>query len=672
MTPQLALFRRSMIAALLTATHVVAGAAQTAQGCLARPCEPAGNVWVAAAQIHQLKNEFVGAIRQFTEAVAGTFGDEGSRVATSLDAMRVALDRWEEAIRAYQGAIDAASEKAEVHLALGSVFLDRNRAGDALREFGSAGRLEPQRVDVYTLTALAYDVADNPAKAAEALRKASTLDADNPITSYLLAQHLARVDQTEQADEALRNFDRARQRMMQSGTAPAAAPFERVSLLRQAAGVAPILPPARYNGGFKLLATGSYEHAIAEFRQAAAHDPLTTSSQTSVIEGAAMRNGRWQTVLNRPAEALAGAANDSETHRVLGVAYWIDGQFDKSIEELRTASRIRPDDERARIALADVLVEVGRLSEAERALQDTLQTIPDSGQAHERLGQLYQTQSLHPEAVREFERAATFDPIAGQDHLFEMIGALYANQANFDATVTAYRKRIAVNPNNSEAHRNLGDIYFLQGRQEWALAEFTAALVLDPRNTEAHAASAQVHLRLGRYADAASAATRALDLDPAHNKARFALATALMRLGRADEGRQELERFRRAEAELTAETQRHAELDALVLDAARSLTSGDYEAAVASLRKAITAQPGLAATHRDLGIALMKAGRHDQAVEALTHALQLEDGADVHRLLAEAYKALGRDDESQTQYGLFARLTEISKAQRLRKMAGLR
>lgn len=64
--------RRHVIATLvLTATVTARLAAQS-------------EIWVPAAQIHTIKNQFVAAVSQLAEALAGTYGDEGPRVSSAI------------------------------------------------------------------------------------------------------------------------------------------------------------------------------------------------------------------------------------------------------------------------------------------------------------------------------------------------------------------------------------------------------------------------------------------------------------------------------------------------------------------------------------------------------------------------------------------------------------
>jgi tetratricopeptide (TPR) repeat protein len=666
--------------AFALAIGVPAGVAAQSAACNTPACTRQNQLWAPAAQIHDIKNQFVATIRQFVEALAGAYGDEGPRISAALASTERALTQWDDAIRVYETALSGMTEDAELHVALGTVYLDRHRIDDALRELGAAGRLDPRRADVPGLMALAYGAADKHAEAAAALRTASALDDGDPLTVYRQGQHLIASGQGEAASQAMRAFQESEwKRAKARRTTGPVAPFERVGLLRQVAAAAPIFPLHPYRQGFALLLAGNYAPALAQFTRAALADPLAASaagSGTPVMDvfrmAASLRRGELQSTIGELEAAAAGAPERSEVHRILGVAYWADGQFEKSAAQFSDAIGLAPLDERSRIGLANVLAEAGRMAEAEQALAAAIQAIPDSGQAHYRLGQLYQTRSLLPEAVREFEAAASLDPLVGLDSLYLTIGGLHANQANFDRAVAAYVKRIDVNPNNADAHKALGDIYSLQGRHDEALAEFAVALLIDPRNSGALAGAGQVYLRLGRFEEALDASKQALALDARLKDARYALAMSLLRLGRAEEGRRELDVFQRMQAEVMANTQRQSELNAVLRNAARSLESGEFAAAAAQLRKALTFDANLPGVNRDLGLALTRAGQFEQAIPVLEKAAQLSDSAGTRELLATAYNAVGKTADAQAQSALAAQLTERAKAERLQKMSGAR
>jgi tetratricopeptide (TPR) repeat protein len=636
-------------------------------------------LWVPAARIHDIKDQFVAGVRQFTEAVAGIFGDEGPRLSSSLDVMQRTLTQWDAAIRAYEGMVAALPETAEVKVALGTVYLDRDRRADALREFAAAARLDARRADVHTLSALAFALDGKPAEAAEALRRAARLDGGNPLTLYALAQQLNKTSGGH--DEALTSLRRFQEsewpRLRRERGNQLSAPFERVSLLRQVAGVSPIFPLHTYRAGFARLRAGQYGAAVAELSRAAATDSLAAGGGAAGVadHAAALRRGQLPAAvdgLEKLASETTAAPARAEALRALGVAYWVAGRFDLSAARLSEAIQLAPQNERARMALADVLVEAGRSDEAGQTLTAAVAAIPDSGQGHFRLGQLHLSQSLFPPAVHELETAAALDPLVGLDRLYEMLGGAYASQAGFDNAVTAYLMRIDANPNNADAHKSLGEIYALQGRHDEALAEFAATLLIDPGSVGGLVGASQVFLRLGRFEEALDLSRQALALDDRLKDARYALAMSLMRLGRQDEGRRELAIFERMQADVMAATTRQSELNTIRRDAAQRLAANDYAAAATRFRQAIALDPNVAGLHRDLGLALVKSGQFDEAVAALDAAIQLEDTADAHQLLADAYNAMGRVAESDAQTVLAARVTGRVRAERLQKLSGAR
>ena len=642
----------------------------------ARATAPTNNrLWLDAAAIHKLKLEFVDALQRFTRAQAGTFGDEGADLQAAIASMREALDRWDRAVQQFQVNASRMSPAAEVHVAVATVFLDRQRIEDALRELKDAERQDDGRADIYTLQALAYAVSGRPAEAARALRRASALDPDNPSVLYTLAQHLARVDQQPEALRVLRDLPRALRRKAETsnGAQPNPAPFERVDLLRQAAGVAPIFPQARFVDGYAALRAGDYATAVARFTDASVDDPLVggePGARARLVRSASMvREGRLDAALELLPTVVSDAPDYAEAHRLIGLVYWLDDQDGKSIDHLRSAIRLAPGDERARVALGNVLAADRRITEAERELTQVIESGMRSGQARYELARLYERQSLLPQAAGRFHDSEAFGPIVGRDQFYRALGSLLVNQADFEGAVAAYMQRIEANPNSGEAHRQLGEIRFLQGRDEEALAEFLIATWLDPRDARAYAAAGQVQVRLLKYADAAGAFERALSLDSSLREARYALGTSLMRLGRTDDAKRELETFQRQQAEAETAGQLAFQLDALRREGSKNLVAGAFDQAIASYEQALKLDPGGARSQRDLGLALLRAKRPQEAIELLAAAQGIEPTAEGAAYLADAYAAAGNRDESARQRALSEQLIRQGKLDRVRELA---
>ena len=59
-------------------------------------------------------------------------------------------------------------------------------------------------------------------------------------------------------------------------------------------------------------------------------------------------------------------------------------------------------------------------------------------------------------------------------------------QGKLEDTVTAYQQAIALDPNLTKAHYNLGYVYYEQGKLEDAIAQLQQAIALDPNLAPAH------------------------------------------------------------------------------------------------------------------------------------------------------------------------------------------
>ena len=667
-----ALFLRAFVLTLALASPAVA---QPAAECPTSDCTAAVAVtdplhkqlWQDAAAIHQIKIAFVEALQRFVRAQAGTFGDEGDELRASLATMRERLSSWDQAIQTFQARASRVAPDVESSIAVATVLLDRHRIDDALRALASAEQVDDNRPDLYAMRALAYGALNRPEEAVRALRRAAALDTRDPTLPYSLVQRLTQLKRPEDASQARHALQRS------LATTPRRVAFARIGLLSQAPGTAPIFPQARYTAGFAALDAGEYTTALETLAEAVERDPIVSSppeARARVARAAtALRTGQLDDALRDLQTTVAAYPDDPEAHRLLGLAYWIDDQSGPSIEHLRTAIRLAPADQRARVLLSDVLVADRRLAEAERELLQSAEAGVRSGQIAFRLAQIYQRQSLLPRAATAFADSEAFRPVAGRDSFYQAWGSLLVNQADLMGAIAVYAKRIDVNANSAEAHRQLGEIDFLQGRDEEALAEFLVASWLDPKDAKAHAAAGQVYVRLSKWADAVTALERALALDNSLREARYALGTALMRSGKTEEARRELGLFARQQAEAEAAGQREFQLDALRRQAGRDTLAGNHDEAIARFREALAIDPS-PRSQRDVGIALIRAKRFAEAIEPLRAAQQVEETAEAFALLIEALSATGDASEAERQRGFYRQHLARAKMERIRELGG--
>ena len=668
------------VALLILVASAVLSAQEPSAECPTSSCaEPSraaspavAQLWREAASIHHIKLQFVDAFQRFVRAQAGTCGDEGDDLTRAIASMRESLSQWDQSIAQLKIRVQRIPRDADAHVALATVWLDRHRPDAALEELRAAEPTAADRPDVQRLRALALAALDRPPDAAAAFGRASALEPDNAATRYLRARYGAHVTHSEPTMDAWRDVVRAlqRARMNMRGEVAAVAPFERVGLLRQSSGVAPIFLQSRYSAAMPAIQTGDYATAVAKLAEGAMADPIVASPaavRARVAEAAAMlKGGRIESALEQLLAVSDQWPDQPEIHRLLGLVYRIDEQQGKSIDHLRKAMSLAPGDERARVMLIDVLIDERRLSEAERELKDAS---PSSGQIAYRRSQLYQRQSLLPQALAALEESERFGPVIGADYFYQSWAGVLVNQADFDGAISIHRRRIDANPNSAEAHRQLGEILILQGRDDEALAELLVAAWLDPKDARAHAAAGQVYARMTRYADAVDALARALALDPRLREARYTLGTMLIRVGRADEGKAQLETFGAQQRDAEAQGQREFEIDALRRQASARAREGDLAAAIEGFERAAILDPQSSRSHRDLGVALLRAKRVAEAIDHLRRAQQLDETAEGFAQLADAYAAAGIADESARMRAAYTESIRRARLERIRDLA---
>jgi tetratricopeptide (TPR) repeat protein len=503
----------------------------------------------AAAQ----QQVFLDGLAQLSAALAGTYGDEGPRIGTALDTMTAGLEEWDRAIRALEMRVSSEAPgseptvAAEIRLSLAKVYLERGRLADAVRALEAAAHPESRRAGIHLRRALLLDAAGRRQEAAKAFRTAWDRDGRDPAAAYYAIRHRGTGEAVPEGAFAV--VTGAYRSLLDDAASWEVATLTPIGPLRHGAADEPLLPPSAYAAAYGLAARGDYAGAVRAFRDAAAADPLLTDPAARSAEmraaSTALRQGRMTEARAQLARALARAPDSSEAHRLLGLAYWAEGQDASSVEQFEAAIRTHPRDERSHLALARVLSSAGRRAEAERVLRTAIDALPGSALAHWWLGSLYDGLNRVPEARREFELSAS-TALGNAGALHAAIGRLARIEGDFPRAAEAFERQVRENPGDPAARRQLARVLLEQDRVEDAFAELVAAALIDPGDADAHAAIGQIHLDSGRYADAARALGRALDLQPSLSDTRYALGTALMRLGRTEDARRELEAFERA------------------------------------------------------------------------------------------------------------------------------
>ncbi len=506
----------------------------------------------AAAQ----KDVFVDAFIALHSALHGTYGDEGPLITAEFRRLGAALDAWDRSAAAAEAELKkraASSGEFALH------YIDQQRPAAALEATNSAIAAEPSRASLYVFQGQLLEAVGRAADAHSAFSRARQLDPADPVAAYLVATRSSSnaVDLQSIVATLIAAGDRR---------ALTPRPFADLALIRDMSAKSPEFAPAAYVDAFTAFGARRFREALDAYRNVMARDPLITdpaAQSKALLDGvAALRARNGDAAVARLEAVVASWPKSSESHRVLGIVYRAVARLPESIEQFEMAVRLRPDDERARVAWGSALAEAGRLEDAERELRATIKMLPSSGEARWLLAELLDRQSRGTEAIALLEEATSLPVVAGRAYLLLRIAEVaHAYRRDFDRVVSLESQIVRLLPNEANGHKDLGLAYYRAGRDDEAAIELLMMGLLGKEDGEALGALGQIHFYAGRLDRAEATLRRAVALEPTLAQARYVLAQTLQRLGRNTEADEQLAAFEKLREDRFDEQRRKFEND---------------------------------------------------------------------------------------------------------------
>jgi predicted O-linked N-acetylglucosamine transferase (SPINDLY family) len=198
----------------------------------------------------------------------------------------------------------------------------------------------------------------------------------------------------------------------------------------------------------------------------------------------------------------------------MGVLVRKNGRVDESLAALKKAVRYAPNDFEAHNNLANVLIAMDRLPEAEVQLRESIRIKSDWPESHYNLALALKRMGRTEESIKSYYEALRHRP-----HYAEALGNLsgiYLELADFVKAEQLARAAIATNQELVEAYNNLGSALNDQARLSEADFYYREAIKRRPGYAAALANLAINLYEQGRYAEAQSLAQQTLENDPGH------------------------------------------------------------------------------------------------------------------------------------------------------------
>lgn len=257
--------------------------------------------------------------------------------------------------------------------------------------------------------------------------------------------------------------------------------------------------------------------------------------------------------------AVHVAAEDADSHYLLGSILEATGPRDAEISHLQKAIALRPDFEFARRQLISTLFKSDRCAEAAQLCEESIAVLPNSAELHLDRSNLYLHADEKPLAIASCKRALALNPglVAAQQSLsrllldtgqleqaeisyrreieltpqhfgpYHQLGVVLSQMGRHAEAIELFKRAISLNPNSSASYSSLGAAYteFDDTSEEnlaLAQANFERAVAVEPGNSLLHYSLGLSYWRVAQVDRAMTSFDRAIELNPENVNARWA------------------------------------------------------------------------------------------------------------------------------------------------------
>jgi superkiller protein 3 len=476
-----------------------------------------------------------------------------------------AVQRWEDAVAAYQQAIDLDKRFALPWYNLGNIYSRREESyPDAVNAYDRAIELDPTHGWAYNNLAMVLDRQGRPQDAIDLYRQA-------------IKFHPHRRDQATSWD----------------------------------------------NLGDVYQARRQYEEAVNAYRQAIDLNPQYARPWKSLGDVYRAQH-RPEGVMEAYQQAIALEPGYAWPYHSLGLIYKNKGAFPQAITYYQQAIDRHPQDTDRAVSwngLGNVYLEMGRYNDAADAYRQAIQLNPADAWPYHNLGFVSKQQGVYPQAIGLYLQAIErFEGDRYKAISWNNLGNVYSVLGRNQDAVEAYQQAIALNKNYALPWNSLGETFARLERLAEAAAAYQEAIRLNPHYVLAYHNLGDAHWQLTRYDEAGAAYRQAIALDeqyvwPYHNLA--------LLYDERGEYEQALKYYN-----LAIERHPSAEQKAVLADKMGDLyrINDQPQRAIDAYRRAAGFDPGYASPWYNLGNIQAGLEQDDEAIAAYRKAIALKPG----------------------------------------------
>jgi tetratricopeptide (TPR) repeat protein len=285
--------------------------------------------------------------------------------------------------------------------------------------------------------------------------------------------------------------------------------------------------PAHVYYGQTLVRLGRSEEAREHFERATALDSENSHAEVGLGQ-IALSEGRFEEARRHLEEALLRNADHQEAHQALAQALAALGEHEAAEGHVRASQslptrtfmqdrllaerRLEPIGSRAMNEAGKALLDVGRVDEAIRYFQRSIELKPDAAEPRYHIGSALARKGRVEEALAYLREAVELRPNLAVAHV--NLAIVLARVGRLAEAETHFEEALRTKPDDAVTLYNLGSLLATQGRLDEAEKPLRRAAELSPGDAETRFALGSLHEARGDGAAALAAYRDAVELRP--------------------------------------------------------------------------------------------------------------------------------------------------------------
>jgi tetratricopeptide (TPR) repeat protein len=207
-----------------------------------------------------------------------------------------------------------------------------------------------------------------------------------------------------------------------------------------------------------------------------------------------------------------------------------EGRYSLAINALKKANKRNPKNTDVQVMEGDIYMQSNHPSKAEKSYQLALRSAPKNSMLLMRLAAALQMQPKKIDtAIALYQSAVTDNPNDANAHY--NLGTALKRKHNFPATIAAYKKAAELSPGDIQLHASLGNLLYEIGDFEEAAVQLEKLLMMQPDVALTLDQLAHANKRLKRPEASLKAAERLVEVTQASPQGLRALAAAKIMSG---------------------------------------------------------------------------------------------------------------------------------------------